>query len=165
MPNLRDESKIKVTGYKGEFTASMDSKNRFTLPATLRKTPPKTKSRSKNTKDRFVITRGLDGGLALYPVTEWIKIEEKISEGSYTQPEARYFRRVLFGSAVEVVLDSQGRIPLSKLHQEISGIDKELIVVGNGTFIELWSPEKYNAYLGRPDMNFEDAAKNSNAEL
>jgi len=165
MPALRDETKIRVTGYKGKYNAILDEKNRLTLPASLRKTQPRAKSRSKKTQDRFVLTRTLDGGLALYPVSEWMLIEEKLSDGSFTHPDTRYFSRILYADAVEVVLDSQGRIPVSKSHQEIAGIDRDIMVNGRGHFIEIWNPERYKQYVSGYPKTWEEAAKDLNPGL
>lgn len=159
MPTLREESKFRITGYKGEFQATLDEKNRLTLPAALRKTNTPGKSKSKKIKDRFVLTRGLDGGLALYPVSEWMRIEEKLSGGSYTHPEFRYFSRILYASAAEVVLDSQGRIPISKNHQTIAKVKRDILVVGQGKFIEIWNPKRYEKYISGFGKSWEDAAK------
>ncbi|MBU1318922.1 MAG: division/cell wall cluster transcriptional repressor MraZ [candidate division Zixibacteria bacterium] len=165
MPALRDETKIRVTGYKGKYSAILDDKNRLTLPAPLRKTPPRAKSRSKKTQDRFVLTRTLDGGLALYPVSEWILIEAKLSEGPFTHPDTRYFSRILYASAIEVVLDSQGRIPVSKPHQEMAGIARDVTVTGHGHFIEIWNPKRYKQYVAGYGKSWEDAARDLNPGL
>jgi MraZ protein len=165
MPVLRDESKIRVTGYKGQFTAVLDDKNRLTLPAALRRTPPRSKSKSKNAQDRFVLARAFNGGLALYPVSEWERVEEKLSEGPFNDPDMRFYARVLFASAGEVVLDSQGRLPISKTHQEQAGIDREMIVTGQGKFIEIWNPERYRQYVEGYPKSWEEAAKDLNQGL
>ncbi len=159
MPALREESKFRITGYKGKFQATLDAKNRLTLPAALRRTHAPTKSKSKRAKDRFVLTIGFDGGLALHPVSEWMKIEEKLSEGSYTDPDFRYFRRILYESAAEVVLDSQGRIPISKTHQEIAKIKRDVLVIGQGKFIEIWNPDLYGYYISRFKKSWEEAGR------
>ncbi len=159
MPTLREESKFKITGYKGKFQATLDDKNRLTLPAALRKTHAPIKSKSKKAKDRFVLTKGFDGGLALYPVSEWMRIEEKLSEGSYTHPEFRYFSRIFYESASEVVLDSQGRIPISKNHQAIAKVSRDILVIGRGKVIEIWNPDRYSEYISGFKKSWEEAAR------
>jgi MraZ protein len=159
MPNLREESRIRVMGYEGKFPAVLDDKNRLTLPAALRRTRPLAKSRSRKATARFVLTRGFEGGLALYPASEWMRIEDKLSEVSFTQRDFRYFNRILHSEASEVVLDSQGRLPISRDHKELAGLDREALVIGAGRWIEIWNPERYKEYLAGFGMSWEEAAE------
>ncbi len=146
-------------GYEGKFPVVLDDKNRLTLPAVLRRTQPQAKSRSRKVAARFVLTRGFEGGLALYPAAEWLRIQEKLSEISFTQREFRYFNRILHAEAAEVVLDAQGRIPISKDHKELAGIDREATVIGAGRWMEIWHPERYKEYIAGFGMSWEEAAE------
>ena len=159
MPNLREESRLRVMGYEGKFPVVLDDKNRLTLPAALRRTQPPVKSKSKKMTDRFVLTRGFEGGLALYPASEWMRIQEKLSDVSFTQRDFRYFNRILHSEAAEVVLDSQGRIPISKDHKELAGLNRDAVVIGAGRWIEIWNPRRYKKYLGEFGMSWEEAAE------
>lgn len=159
MPALRDQLKLRVMGYEGKFPAVLDDKNRLTLPAALRRTQPPGNSKSKSLHNRFVLTRGFEGGLALYPAAEWMRIQDKLSEVSFTQREFRYFNRILHSEASEVVLDSQGRLPISKDHQELAGINRDAVVIGAGRWIEIWNPERYGKYIADFGMSWEDAAE------
>ena len=159
MPALRDELKFRVMGYEGTFTVVLDDKNRLTLPAALRRTRPQAKAKSKRMSDRFVLTRGFEGGLALYPAVEWIRIQEKLSDVSFTQREFRYFNRILHSEAAEVLLDSQGRIPVSRDHKELAGLDREALVIGAGRWIEIWNSRRYKKYLAGFGMSWEEAAE------
>jgi MraZ protein len=159
MPNLREELKLRLMGYEGRFLVVLDDKNRLTLPAALRRTQPRVKSRSKKMTDRFVLTRGFEGGLALYPASEWMRIQEKLSDVSFTQREFRYFNRILHSEAAEVVLDLQGRIPISKNHKELAGLSRDAVVIGAGRWIEIWNPRRYKKYLAEFGMSWEESAE------
>ena len=159
MPVLRGELKYRIMGYEGKFSVVLDDKNRLTLPAVLRRTQAGIRSRSRKVSIRFVLTRGFEGGLALYPEGEWIRILERLSEKSFTQREFRYFNRILHSEAAEVVLDTQGRIPVSRDHKELAGIDREAMVIGAGRWIEIWNPDRYARYIADFGMSWEDAAE------
>ena len=159
MPAQKDESKYLVTGYTGKFVAKLDSKNRLTIPASLRKTHLPSKSRSKKEKNRFMLTRGLDGGLTLFPITEWKRIEERLSEIPFTHRDFRHFTRILYSEAAEVVLDSQGRIPISKDHKDLVGLRHETLIIGVGRWIEIWNPDRYQGYIGGVGISYETAAE------
>jgi MraZ protein len=165
MPALREETKTWLAGYKGSFIASLDDKNRLTLPAAIRKTEAPAGSRSKKTKGRFVLTRWLNDSLALRPVNEWIRLESELASKSSADPKVQFFLRLLYESATEVVLDSQGRIPISKDHQKISEIKREVKVIGRGHYIELWSPTKFENYKKSFGLSFEEAVKDLNISL
>lgn len=157
MPNLRDESKVLVAGYEGEFTVALDDKNRLTLPAPFRKVQrPDMPSDFAN---RFVMTKGLDGGLALYPIPEWRRIEENLMKMPFTHSKFRYFNRMLHSNATEVIIDKQGRIPVSKGHKSIAGIDREALVVGNGRWIEIWNKDEWDKYLSEFGESWEETAE------
>jgi MraZ protein len=134
-----------MASYKGQFVASVDSKGRVAIPSKFRsggkgKRPP-----------QFVLTRGLDGCLALYPSSEWKRIEatraEKMSGLPFSRRDYRFFDRVLNANAVDVVPDKQGRILIPSFLLEASEISNEALVIGVAERIELWQPDKYRKYL------------------
>jgi MraZ protein len=147
VPVLRDESKFRLTSYSGEFAASLDDKYRLTLPADLRRPRPRISGRDKEMSNRFMLLRGLDKGLGLYPLAEWERIDNNLKQGATTDPDFRYFFRILYASGLEVVLDAQGRIPVSKMHRELAKIDREVIVTGQSHKIEIWNPRVYREYV------------------
>jgi MraZ protein len=84
-----------------------------------------------------------DKCLALYPMIEYKKLENQVKSLSINNAEQRMLQRSFFISSVEVELDSTGRLLLPKLYQTYAGLEKDLVVVGMGSRIEIWNPEKY----------------------
>ena len=120
----------------GEYSHSLDSKNRIIVPAKLR----------DELGNRFFITKGLDGCLYAYPENEWKILEEKLKKLPLTNKDARAFVRFFFSGACEVEMDKQGRglIPLNL--KEYAGIEKDIVSIGALTRVEIWSKEKWQEY-------------------
>ena len=120
----------------GEYSHSLDSKNRMIVPAKLR----------DGLGERFVITKGLDGCLYAYPENEWKILEKKLKKLPLTSKDARAFVRFIFSGACEVETDKQGRglIPLNL--KEYARIEKDIVSIGALTRVEIWSKEKWQEY-------------------
>ena len=120
----------------GEYSHSLDNKNRMIVPVKLR----------DGLGERFVITKGLDKCLYAYPEKEWKILEEKLKKLPLTNKEARAFVRFFFSGACEVETDKQGRglIPLNL--KEYAGIEKDIVSIGALTRVEIWSKEKWQGY-------------------
>lgn len=119
---------------KGEFEYTLDDKGRVVIPPRFR----------RRVGDRFVVTRGFDGCVVLYPESEWVTVEEKLR----SEPLAnRQFVRYLLGSAVEVEADKQGRFVLPPPLREHAAIQREVVVVGLINKLEIWSRERWQQYL------------------
>jgi MraZ protein len=121
--------------FLGEFNHTVDDKARVTIPARFR--PHLAKG--------IVITRGLDGCLALYPRGEWEALAQRVNALPITDRRARDFRRFVFGSAAESAPDRQGRVLIPAYLRQYAGIDGEVTVVGMNTYIEIWSSETWQA--------------------
>ena len=121
--------------FLGEFQYSVDEKGRLTIPAKFR----------RPLLEGMVITRGLDHNLVIYPLSEWDKLVQQVSNLPYAESGARNFRRLVFSSASDVEPDRQGRINIPSHLLEFAGISKEVIVAGVNAYIELWSPERWEA--------------------
>ncbi len=134
--------------FMGEFTHSMDGKGRIIMPATFR----------KELEESFVVTRGLDNCLFLYPLAEWKKLEEKLKELPITRKNARSFVRFFFSGATECTLDKQGRISLPQNLREYADLDKETVIIGLANRIEIWAKEKWDSYLSEAEDSHEDIA-------
>ena len=104
----------------GEYNHSIDSKGRLIIPAKFREI----------LGDSFVITKGLDNCLFVYPDNEWKLFEEKLRTLPLTNKNARTFTRFFLGSAVEGVLDKQGRVLISSALRDFAGLEKEVVLVG-----------------------------------
>ncbi len=120
----------------GEHTHTLDTKKRMSLPAKFRKELGKT----------VVITKGLDSCLFVYSLKEWKKFSEKLSELSMGQGDTRAFSRYFLGGAVEVDIDSAGRILIPDFLKDLAHLQTKVMVVGIGNRVELWDEGRWNTY-------------------
>jgi len=121
--------------FLGEFNHTIDEKGRVTIPSRFR--PELARG--------VVLTRGLDGCLALYPNAEWETLAQQLKALPLTDRRARDFRRFMFGSATEAVPDRQGRVLIPAYLRQYAAIDGEVTVVGMNTYIEIWNSETWQA--------------------
>lgn len=132
----------------GEYNHNIDSKGRLILPSKFR----------TELGDRFIVTKGFDGCLYGYSIEEWKAIEEKIKTlPLVTGKDARNFTRFFFSSAIECEIDSQGRILISQNLREFAMLQKEVVIIGVSSRIEIWSKEKWKEYNASQDS--EDIAE------
>ena len=113
----------------------MDAKGRFLLPSGFRKQLP------EGSAERFVINRGFENCLTLYPMDSWTVLSEKINKLNDFNPKVREFKRLFLNGANIVEADSAGRILLPKPLQEYAGLKKDIIMSAQGNKVELW--DKY----------------------
>jgi MraZ protein len=125
--------------FLGEFAHNIDDKGRLTIPARFR----------DELEGGVVVTRGLDNCLWALSRAEWEILADKISALPITNPVARSFSRLMFGSAVDSIPDRQGRVLLPQNLREYAGIESESIIVGMKNRLEIWSPERWNAQMDR----------------
>ena len=144
-----------MDGFYGQFSVLMDKKGRISLPSRLRP------SSMKETKlsDEFILTKGLDGCLALYPENEWQLIQQRLGSLNFTSRDYRYFSRLLHSVAVNINLDRQGRLLIPSHLQKDAGLTKEILVIGVYRWIELWNPDSYRDYLSRYGQSYEEVAE------
>ena len=127
----------------GEFNHSIDSKGRLIIPSKLR----------ESLGEHFVITKGMDGCLFLYPDNEWKAFEEKLRALPLTNKNARTFSRFFVAGATTCELDRQGRILVPQTLREFAGLEKDVVLTGNLNRIEVWSKEKWNEICDYDDMD------------
>jgi len=133
--------------FTGEYSNFLDQKNRLSIPAKFRS------SLDPVNDKRFIITKGFDSCLVLYPLYEWNKVEQQLIQ----LPSAdRNFVRNIVRYATACRFDSQGRIALPSLHIDYANIKKEVIVIGMINKIELWSPKEIN----KKDITINKNTKN-----
>ena len=132
----------------GEFNHSIDSKGRLIIPSKLR----------DSLGEHFVITKGMDGCLFLYPENEWEAFEEKLRTLPLTNKKARDFKRFFLGSAVEGEIDKQGRVLLSTSLRTYADLEKEVVLAGVLDKVEIWSKEAWDARTTDIEENIEDIA-------
>lgn len=124
--------------FLGEFQHSVDAKGRLIIPARFR----------DGLGERFIVTKGLDKCLFVFPMKEWAVFENKVKDLPISDPSVRKFVRFFFGGAFEAETDNQGRVVLPPNLREYAGIQKEIITVGVAGKIELWSKENWTEYSG-----------------
>ena len=138
-----------MSSFKGSYTYSVDSKGRINLPAKLRKYV------SPEANDTFIITRGFEKCLSVYPSDEWIRIEQNLRVLSNYNPEHRLFLRSLLDLVFECQLDSQARIFIPQELREYAGIDGEVRIIGVLDKIEVWNPKIYEDYKNAQTDTYE----------
>lgn len=129
-----------MSSFKGSYLYSVDGKGRVNLPAKLRKYV------SPEANETFVIIRGLERCLFVYPADEWGKLEAVLRRLSSYDPEHRRFMRELCELASESQLDAQARLSIPQELREYAGIHNEVRIIGTIDKIELWNPTLYDEY-------------------
>ena len=120
--------------FLGRHAHTLDAKGRMAIPARFR----------DELADGLVVTRGVDHCLAIYPMTAWNELAAKINALPVSDIDARTFRRMVFAEAIDLVLDAQGRILVPSELRAYAQIDRDAVVIGVHSFIEVWSPERWN---------------------
>jgi MraZ protein len=113
----------------------------------------------KASGDVFVLTRGFEECLNLYPVDEWELVERELRSLRTTSREARYYVRRMMSTVKRVVVDGHGRITIPLGHREFAGLGGEALVNGVLEHIEIWNPERYENYSEGYDESYEDVAE------
>lgn len=135
--------------FMGEYQHSIDEKGRLIIPAKFREA----------LGPSFVVTRGLDQCLFVYPQSEWAVMEQKLKALSLMKADARAFTRYFFSGATECELDKQGRVNLPKTLTDHAKLDKDCVVIGVSTRVEIWSKEVWEAYFAQSEESFNEIAE------
>jgi MraZ protein len=130
-----------MISFLGEFEATIDAKGRFLLPAGFKKQLP------GDATPKFVINRGFEKCLTLYPLQSWEPIFSEISQLNDFDPKVREFRRYFLNGATEIELDSAGRLLLPKNLISHASLDKDIVLVSAVNKIEIWDSNKYNQFF------------------
>lgn len=117
----------------GEYEHSLDSKNRIIMPSKFR----------DDIGEKFIVTKGLDGCLFAYSISEWKNFEEKLRSLPLSNKDARAFSRFFFAGATDCILDKQGRFLISSNLREFAELEKDLVIVGMNSRIEIWAKNKW----------------------
>ncbi len=134
----------------GEFRHNIDDKGRLILPAKFREA----------LGDDFIITRGLDNCLFVYPRKKWDQMMGHFDSLPFTKKNARNFMRFFLSGATAAVFDKQGRINITSPLIEYAGLQKECIVIGVGDRLEIWSSESWNNFYDSHASEMSDIAEN-----
>lgn len=133
----------------GEYQHSIDNKKRLAVPAKLR----------KEVGEKAVLTRGLNNCLAIYPMSEWQKLTEKLSQLPMGQGDSRGFSRIMFSGAVEVELDQLGRILVPDYLKNYADLKQKVIIAGVVNRLEIWDEERWNNYKAEMEKNTDMIAE------
>lgn len=131
--------------YYGRYYHRLESKGRVSLPAKFR----------EKLEEGAVLTRGLDGSLAIYDRDLWIKKLEEASNLAQTKRAHREYIRYLTNDAQEIEIDALGRFKMSAELQALAGIEKEIVFVGSLDHIEIWGQQRYHDYMERVEQSIE----------
>jgi MraZ protein len=133
----------------GEYQHTLDSKKRLAIPAKLRKI----------FGERAILTQGLNNCLVLYPMEQWQKLTDKLSQLSVGQGDTRSFLRLMFSRAVEVELDQLGRILVPDFLKNYAGLKQRVAIVGVYDRLEIWDEARWDAYKAEVEKNTDMIAE------
>lgn len=142
-----------MTQFLGEYECKLDPKGRVMLPAGLKK------QLSPEAQDRFVINRGFEKCLVLYPLNEWKVISDEVNQLNLYSKKNREFARYFFRGASELALDGTSRLLLPKALLEYAAIEKDLVLFAYSNRIEVWSKANYESMLGDEPEDFASLAE------
>ena len=131
----------------GEYEHSLDTKGRLIMPVKLR----------EDIGEKFVITKGLDGCLFIFSLNEWKNFETKLKQLPISNKDARMFSRFFFAGAIDSEIDKQGRFLIPSNLREFAFLQKEVVIVGMDSRIEIWSKEKWNCC--KEDISADEIAE------
>ena len=136
--------------FMGEYNHTIDAKGRLIVPAKFREI----------LGDNFIVTKGLDGCLFVYPNDEWTRFEEKLKSLPLTNKNARQFTRFSLAGAAACEVDKQGRILLPQVLREFASLEKDVVLVGVASRIEIWSRERWDESMNTYDGDMDEVAEN-----
>ena len=134
----------------GEYEHSLDVKGRLIMPAKLR----------EDIGEKVIITKGLDGCLFVFSQTEWSNFEEKLKTLPLTNKNARDFVRFFLSGAIECEIDKQGRFLIASNLREYANMEKDVVIIGVGTRLEIWNRDKWKSYNSDENISADEIAEN-----
>ncbi len=135
--------------FMGEYQHTIDSKGRLFIPARFR----------EGLGEKFVLTKGLDGCLFAYPPQEWLSLENKMRALPFTRSDVRAFVRFFFAGACECEVDRQGRILIPANLRKHAALDKEVVIIGVSSRVEIWAKEQWEKYNEEAAASVEQIAE------
>ena len=135
--------------FLGTHEPKLDEKGRLILPAKFR----------DELATGLVITKGQERCLYVFPQSEFETITETLRQAPVTQKAARDYSRVMFAGAHDEIPDRQGRVTIPQSLREYASLEKECVVIGANTRVEIWDSKAWNAYLADREKNFADVSE------
>jgi MraZ protein len=136
----------------GEYECKIDTKGRMRIPSGLL-------GQFEERSMSFVINRGFENCLMLYPEKVWDKITEEVNGLNQYDKRNRDFVRYFYRGAQKLELDSADRVLVSKRLLEYAEVEKDVILAAVNDRIELWARDKYDSMLDEEPMDFSDLAQ------
>lgn len=133
----------------GEFPTQIGEKNRVVMPKKLR----------EKLGENLIITRGYERCLILVDQERWESLVKVINSGTLLSISVRDTKRYLLGGAIDIEPDNQGRFVMPENLLEFAGVDKDLIFLGVGEWIEIWSSDRWKSKLNDLSNNVADLAE------
>lgn len=139
--------------FTGEYECKLDAKGRMVLPAKVKSRLP------ESSGNQLILMRGMEPCLVLYTVVEYKKTYSRLASLNEFNQEYRLLQRNFFRRVAEIELDNAGRLLVPKTMMKYAGLEKEAILVGMGSRLEIWNPEKYEDYLIEDNEKFAELAQ------
>lgn len=136
--------------FEGQYFHNTDAKGRIVMPSQLR----------EGLGESFIITRGYEGCLTVYSNEEWERFAARLAAMPEHNAAARRILRIFSSGAARCEADKQGRILIPAHLREYAGIQKEVVIIGTLSKIELWDADKWGKYNNDDDsITLEEAAE------
>ena len=142
-----------MTNFIGEFECKLDAKGRLMLPSSLRK------QLDPAAQESFVMNRGFEKCLVLYPKNDWKYISEEVNKLNQYVKKNREFTRYFYRGATELGLDGTGRLLFPKRLLEYAGVAKDVVLFAHGNKIEIWDKKAYDNLLNDEPDEFASLAE------
>lgn len=139
--------------YLGEYICKLDAKGRLTVPSGLKK------QLDNEGREGFVLNRGFEGCLGLYPHKDWLEVSKKLNDLNLFTIKNRAFVRKFQNGATKLDMDGNGRVLLPKDLQEFAGISKEVVLFAYADRIEIWDKAKYEEVMNEEMGDFATLAE------
>ncbi len=142
-----------MAGLVGEYEVRLDAKGRFLFPSSLRK------QLSPAAQEKFMLNKGFEECLTLYPMNEWDRLSGKLSKMNLFKPKNRMFYRLFHQGAKSIALDGVGRVLIPSSLMERVGLDKDVMLIAYNDRIEIWDKTKYFDVIEGNMADFADLAE------
>lgn len=141
-----------MAAFRGSYLHTIDHKGRVSIPARYRR------QLSGDADETFVIIRGLETCIALYPSDEFRHLDERLRARSFSDENNRRYQRMMLVDSRDETLDAQGRVALPPRLVAHAQLQKEVLVVGMLDHLELWNPELFQKYVEGSTRTYEEIA-------
>jgi MraZ protein len=141
--------------FLGQYVHNLDNKGRLMVPARFR----------ADLEAGVYATQGFEGNMMVWPLGLFEKVSQRVSQTSITDPASRLLRRLIYSRGDQLEMDKAGRILLPDFLLQAAAVEHAVVVVGAGDYIELWSPERWQAQDALLEDNEANAGRFSAFDL